>query len=128
MAPAPPGRDHKLALPAGLVALSLYNGYFGAGAGVMILTLLLVLVDRHLPTANALKNMLLGATSLVSATIFALCGSVDWSAAAPAGLGMLAGSRVGPLVARRLPAGLLRGLIVLLGMTLAIDLWFHPSS
>src|SRR5665213_3133878 len=45
-------QSNKLALPAGLVALSLYNGYFGAGAGVMILTLLLVLVDRHLPTAN----------------------------------------------------------------------------
>jgi uncharacterized membrane protein YfcA len=40
---------------------------------------------------------------------------------------MLAGSRVGPLIARRLPAGLLRRLIFLLGMILAIYLWFHPS-
>lgn len=118
----------RLALPAGLVALSLYNGYFGAGAGVMILTLVLVLVDGHLPTANALKNMLIGATSAVSAAIFVLWGSVDWSAAAPLALGMLAGSRVGPLVARRLPTGLLRWLIVLFGMVLAIYLWFHPSS
>jgi uncharacterized protein len=122
------GQDHKLALPAGLVVLSVYNGYFGAGAGVMILTLLLVLVDPDLPIANALKNMLIGAASLVSATIFALSGSVDWSAAVPLGLGMLVGSRIGPLVARRLPAGLLRGLIVLLGMALAIDLWLHPRT
>lgn len=122
------GQGHKLALPAVLVALSVYNGYFGAGSGVMILTLLLVLVDHHLPTANALKNMLIGAASLISATIFALSGSVDWSAAAPLAVGMLAGSRVGPLVARRLPAGLLRWLIVALGMVLAIDLWLHPSS
>jgi uncharacterized membrane protein YfcA len=121
-------QDHNLALPAGLVALSLYNGYFGAGSGVMILALLLILVDRHLPTANALKNMLIGAGNLVAATIFALSGSVDWSAALPLALGMLAGSRVGPLVARRLPAGVLRWLIVLLGMVLAIDLWLHPSS
>jgi uncharacterized membrane protein YfcA len=121
-------QNHKLALTAGLVALSLYNGYFGAGAGVMILTLLLVLVDRDLPAANALKNMLIGATSVVAATIFALCGSVDWSAAVPLGLGMLAGSRIGPLVARRLPARLLRRMIFVLGMTLAIYLWLHPSS
>jgi uncharacterized membrane protein YfcA len=119
---------HNLILPAGLVALSLYNGYFGAGSGVMLLTLLLVLVDHRLPAANALKNMLLGAASLVSAAIFALSGSVEWSAAAPLALGMLAGSRVGPLVARRLPAGVLRVLIVLLGLALAIDLWLHPSS
>lgn len=121
------GGDH-LALPAGLAALSVYNGYFGAGSGVMLLTLLLVLVDHHLPTANALKNMLLGAASLVSAAIFAISGSVEWSAAVPLALGMLAGSRVGPLVARRLPAGVLRVLIVVLGLALAIDLWLHPSS
>jgi hypothetical protein len=41
---------------------------------------------------------------------------------------MLAGSRVGPLVARRLPARLLRWLIFLLGMGLAIYLWVHAGS
>jgi uncharacterized membrane protein YfcA len=122
------GRNHKLALPVGLLALSLYNGYFGAGAGVMILTLLLVLVDQDIPTANALKNMLIGGVSVVAATIFALSGSVDWAAVAPLALGMLAGSRVGPLVARRLPARVLRRLIVLFGMLLAIYLWLHPNS
>ena len=120
--------SHKLALPAGTAALSLYNGYFGAGAGVMTLTLLLVLVDGRLVTANALKNMLVGAGTLGAATILALSGSVDWSAALPLATGMLAGSRVGPLVARHLPANLLRWLIVLLGMVLAVDLWLHPSS
>lgn len=122
------GQDHKFTLVAGLVLLSIYNGYFGAGSGVMILTLLLVLVDSHLLIANALKNMLIGAASLISATIFTLSGSVNWSAAAPLAMGMLVGSRVGPLLARRLPAGLLRWLIVLLGMGLAIDLWLHPGS
>jgi hypothetical protein len=34
--------------------------------------------------------MLLGAASLVPATIFATSGSVEWSAAAPLGLGMFA--------------------------------------
>jgi uncharacterized membrane protein YfcA len=120
--------NQTLALPAGLLALSLYNGYFGAGAGVMILTLMMVLVDGHLPTANALKNMLLGGAAVVSAAIFVLFGSVDWSAAIPLAVGMLVGSRVGPLVARRLPAGLLRWLIVLLGIVLAVYLWLHPSS
>jgi hypothetical protein len=120
--------NDQLALPAGIAALSLYNGYFGAGSGVMTLTLLLVLVNRHLPTANALKNMLIGAGTFGAATILTFSGSVDWSAAAPLALGMIAGSRVGPLVARRLPAGLLRRLIALLGLVLATYLWLHPSS
>ncbi|MCW2992642.1 MAG: sulfite exporter TauE/SafE family protein [Conexibacter sp.] len=119
---------NRLALPAGVLALSLYNGYFGAGAGVMTLTLVLVLVDRDLPTANALKNMLIGVGSVATATILILFGPVDWSAAVPVALGMLAGSRAGPIVARRLPPDLLRGLIVVFGLLLAIDLWLHPSA
>jgi uncharacterized protein len=116
------------ALAVGLVALSIYNGYFGAGSGVMILTLLLVMVDRDLPRANALKNMLIGAASVVSAAIFTIAGSVDWSHVVPLAIGMLGGSRIGPLVARRLPANVLRGLVVALGMGLAIDLWLRPGG
>ncbi len=120
-------QDHKLALPCGLLTLSVYNGYFGAGSGVMILTLLMLLVDRHLPSANALKNMLLGAGTLFSAAILTLSGKVDWSAAVPLGIGMFAGSSVGPHAIRHLPATALRVLIALLGISLAVELWLHPS-
>jgi uncharacterized membrane protein YfcA len=120
-------QDHRLALPAGLLTLSLYNGYFGAGSGVMILTMLLLLVDRHLPRANALKNMLLGAATLASAVILALSGTVNWSAALPLGIGMFAGSNIGPRITRHLPARVLRPLIALLGIGLAVELWLHPS-
>lgn len=117
---------HVTALAAGVLPLSVYNGYFGAGSGVMILTLMLLLVDRRLPTANALKNMLIGAGTIASAAIFAFTGSVDWSAVIPLGIGMLIGSSLGPRVTRRLPARLLRLLIVLLGMGLAVQLWINP--
>jgi uncharacterized membrane protein YfcA len=118
-------RGHGLMLGLGLLLLSLYNGYFGAGAGVMTLTLLLVLVDRRLPVANALKNMLLGACSAVSALLFTLTGTVHWSVTLPLAAGMVLGSRWGPVLARRLPAHVLRRAIFLLGMVLAVGLWLH---
>jgi uncharacterized membrane protein YfcA len=122
------GGASPFAFGAGLLALAIYNGYFGAGAGVMIFTLVLVLVEPRLPTANALKNMLVGAASLVSVAIFAIAGSVDWDAAAPLALGMLVGSNLGPRVTRRVPGRLLRWIIVILGMALAVQLWLHPGS
>jgi len=122
------GGARDVALPAGVVVLSMYNGYFGAGSGVMTLTLMLVLIDRRLPAANALKNMLIGAGSLGAATVLVLCGSVEWSAALPLAVGMLAGSRIGPVAARRLPANLLRPAIAVLGLSLAVDLWLYPSA
>jgi uncharacterized membrane protein YfcA len=41
---------------------------------------------------------------------------------------MFAGSRFGPAVARRLPVGVLRWLIVVFGMGLAVDLWIRAGS
>ena len=41
----------------GLVAVSVYTGYFGAGTGVMTLALLLLLTtDRQMVSANALRT------------------------------------------------------------------------
>ncbi len=70
---------------------------------MMLLTLMLLLVDSDLAAANALKNVLLGAASLVSATSFALFGSVTSSAVLPLAVGMLIGSNLGPRVTRHLP-------------------------
>jgi uncharacterized protein len=117
----------RLLLPAGLLLLSVYNGYFGAGSGVMVLALLLLTVDEHMARANALKNMLIGAASIVSAVAFAVFGAVDWAAAIPLAIGMLVGSTMGPRVARRLPACVLRLLVVLLGIALAVRLWIGSS-
>jgi uncharacterized protein len=122
---APDGSGSAL-LP-GLLAVSVYNGYFGAGAGVMTLVLLLVTTDDHLARANALKNMLIGASSVVSAFAFIIAGPVDWSAVTPLGLGMLAGSTMGPRLARHVPAQVLRWLAALLGLLLAARLWMDPA-
>lgn len=115
-------------LPTGLVAVSLYNGYFGAGSGVMTLALMLVTVDENLPRANALKNMMIGVGSVVSATALLWLGPVDWAAAAPLAVGMFAGATLGPRVTRRLPTHVLRWAVALLGMALAVELLVRPGS
>ncbi|WP_377266976.1 sulfite exporter TauE/SafE family protein [Peterkaempfera sp. SMS 1(5)a] len=118
----------RAVVPLGLTALSLYNGYFGAGSGVMILALLLITAEPRLPTANALKNMLTGAAALTSAAVFTAVGPVDWAAVAPLAAGMFAGATLGPRITRRVPAGLLRWLVGGLGLGLAVQLWTSPGS
>jgi len=118
----------RLLLPCGLVALSCYNGYFGAGSGVLTLALLLLTTDPRLPTANALKNMVVGAATITSAVLFALLTQVDWTAVAPLAAGLFAGSLAGPWVARRLPPSVLRWLVALTGLALAVHLWLSPSG
>jgi uncharacterized membrane protein YfcA len=118
----------KWLLPAGLLTLSIYNGYFGAGSGVLLLALLLLTTDPRLAAANALKNMVVGAATVISAVLFAVLTRVDWTAVAALALGLFAGSLAGPWVARRMPPAVLRWLVALTGLALAIRLWVDPAG
>ena len=118
----------RTGLFAGLLSVSAYGGYFGAGSGVLTLSLLLHTVDPHLARANALKNMLIGATSVVSALVFVAVGTVRWTVVLPLATGLFAGSLIGPRVARGVPAPALRWLVALLGIGLAVWLWLEPVA
>jgi hypothetical protein len=118
-----PAHGGGLLLPAGLLAASVYNGYWGAGAGVMILAVLMLTVDRQLARSNALKNMILGVSDVVCAIGFILFGPVRWQAAVPLAVGLLAGSTAGPSLTRRVPGNVIRIVVALAGLGLAVHLW-----
>ena len=122
-----PSGKHRLLLPVGLFVVSVYNGYFGAGAGVMVLAIMLLTTERHMARANALKNMLVGVATVVSAATYIAFGHVDWRAVVPLGIGMFFGATLGPRVARRVPANMLRWAVALTGFGLAIRLWVVPG-
>jgi uncharacterized protein len=118
-----PGRSHTVVLLAGLLLISVYSGYFGAGSGVLTLALLLFTVDSQLARANALKNVIVGVATAVSALILVVTGPVDWTVVLPLAVGLFTGSLIGPRVARRVPAAILRWLVAVVGLSLAAWLW-----
>ena len=89
-----------LVLGCGLFLASAYNGYFGAGSGLIVLALLLLSVERDTARANALKNMLVGVATTLSALTLVAFGHVDWPAAGALGFGSFLGAMIGPVVAR----------------------------
>ena len=60
---------------AAIFLISIYGGYFGAAAGVLLLALLLGAGHETLAHANAGKNVLLGVANGVAASVFALLGT-----------------------------------------------------
>jgi uncharacterized membrane protein YfcA len=110
-------------LPGGLVAVSAYDGYWGAGAGVMTLALLMITTGQPLARSNALKNMLLGIADVTCCAVFVVFWPLDWAAVAPMAAGFLVGGAIGPSLTRRLPARLLRVAAALAGLALAARLW-----
>jgi uncharacterized protein len=102
--------------------VAVYGGYFGAGAGVLLLSILLITTAEPLARSNAMKNVLLGLANAMAAVFFVAFGPVRWSAVIPLAIGFFMGGRLGPIVVRRAPARPLRVLIACCGLGLAIHL------
>jgi len=117
------GPPHRpLLIGAAVFAVSVYGGYFGAAAGVLMLALLTTMLPETLVRANGLKNVLLGLANVIAAVGFSVFGPVSWQSVLPLATGLLAGSWVGPAVARRVPPGPLQVAIALAGIALAVKL------
>ncbi len=119
--PDGPSRD-KPAVVAAVFAISVYGGYFGAAAGVVLLALLLATTAETLPQSNAIKNLVLWLANLSAAAIFALVSSVHWALVLPLAVGFFAGGLIAPRLVRRLPAGPLRVAIAVAGLAIAVKL------
>lgn len=120
--PAHRTRRGAALLAAGVFAVSVYGGYFGAAAGVVLLGLLLVATLEPLARCRAITSVLLGLANAVAGLAFAVGGPVRWGAVLPLAVGCLIGGRTGPLVVRRVPAAPLRVVIALAGVGLAVHL------
>lgn len=105
-----------------VVAVGAYGGYFGAGAGVMLTALLMILVADTLARITALRVMLIGSVNVVASIGFALFGPVHWLYVIPLGAGCIVGGFVAPAIVRRMPVHLLRWVIALGGLVLAAEL------
>ncbi|MBA2283691.1 MAG: sulfite exporter TauE/SafE family protein [Acidimicrobiia bacterium] len=100
----------------------IYGGYFGAAQGVILLAALAVLVPDDLGRTNALKNVLAGTVNALAAVLFIAFADVAWNAVGLIALGAVVGGAVGARVGRRIPANVLRFLVVALGVGVAIQL------
>lgn len=102
----------------GFVLLTgLYGGYFGAGAGVMMLATLALSLDIELRVIAGIRTTTLLASNLVAAVVFVAVAEVDWLAVGLLSVSSIVGGYVGARIARRLPATVFRVLVVLAGVT-----------
>jgi uncharacterized membrane protein YfcA len=100
--------------------LAVYGGFFGAGLGVMLMAGLMMLGVRDLQANNALKNLLACVITSVAAAVFAVSGLVSWPETGAAFAGAMIGGVAGGHWAKRLPASLLRRLVIVTGCVLTL--------
>jgi uncharacterized membrane protein YfcA len=115
-------RPTGVLLVAGVFGTSVYGGYFGAAQGVLLLGVLGVLLSSDLVWVNGVKNLLAGFINGVAALLFVATGSVAWTAALLLAVGSVVGGLVGGRWGRRLPATVLRVVIVVVGLAALVAL------
>ncbi len=93
-----------------------YGGYFGAAQGVLLMAILGVGLQEAMQRNNATRNVLALVVNGVAAVVFVAVADVDWPVAGLIAAGSVVGGQLGATVGRRLPAAVLRGVIMVVGV------------
>jgi uncharacterized membrane protein YfcA len=83
-----------------MLGIGFWAGFLVLDSATYMLLALVVMVGLDLLHANALKNLLLGAATIVAFVLFAAKGNIDWANGAMLSIGSVGGSYVGVQVAQ----------------------------
>ena len=119
MAKPSTGRLGAWLSPLLVLLTCVYCGYFGAGAGIVMLAVLSLRYDETHAVTNAVRAVILAVANIVAAVVFIATSSVDWAAAGALAAGMIPGGILGMRLVPRLPGHRLRQVIGVLGLLLA---------
>ena len=111
-----------------LFVVAIYEGYFGAGSGILMLALFGFLGLGDIHAMNGLKGFFTVAINSVASTYFIVNGAVHW----PSALVMFAGSAVGGYsgarLSRRIGRDRARTAVIVIGIVLTIVLLLRGKS
>lgn len=120
-----PGGVHKPRMVPVFIATAavcFYIGYFGAGAGFLIITLLSLFGYQDLNEINALKVVSTTMANGIAFVLFVINGQVVWRYCLVAMATCAIGGYTSASLARRIPQSVLRGTVVFIGLGMAA--WF----
>ena len=96
--------------------VAVYGGYFGAGAGILMLAALGMMGLTNIHTMNGLKNWGGLNINIVAVLIFAVSGIVNWPVALTMAIGAAVGGVIGARLAQRVGQHWVRRAIITIGV------------
>ena len=112
-----PANPWPLVMATALVCF--YIGYFGAGSGFLIITLLSVFGFQNLNEMNAMKVVSTTMANGVACLLFTFSGKVEWRYCLAAMVTCAIGGYLSARLSQRLDPRLLRGMVVVIGLGMA---------
>ncbi len=109
------GSDHQRLRMILLLPASIYGGYFGAGLGVIVMSVLSATSSWELRSVNVIKNVLCFLTNVAAIIFFVWHGVISWPETLVMMVGTLAGGFAGVKLTKILPTQTVRTVIIICG-------------
>jgi len=117
------GRPHPAGTPAHAGALSwllqlsiaTYAGYFGGGAGLLMLAMLSLAGMTDIHAMNGIKTLLGSTANLIAIVAFIVAGKIVWPQALLMAVGSTLGGYGGAYFARKVNPAWIRGAVIFVG-------------
>lgn len=123
-----PGETHGHASPVATAfmqfLISIYGGYFGGGAGFLIVSAL-TMAGQAVRIASATKNVLAGVMNASAVAIFLFSPDLHWTQAGITAVGATIGGVAGAKLIHVIDEKLLRIFIIVVGTLLTIGLFLR---
>ncbi len=105
---------------AAVFLAAIYGGYFGAGLGVILLSILGLALDETLTKLNALKQSIAFCSNATAAIFFVFSGQVVWPVVLVMAACSLFGGWLGGRLARKVKPASFRWIVVTIGVIVAV--------
>jgi len=103
----------------GLLAVSIYGGYFNGGLGIILLALFALWGMNNIHQMNGLKTGGSFAMSAISVAVFAVGGLIEWQHGLVMMVASTLGGYAGAPIARALPMPVVRGVVATVGFVMS---------
>jgi uncharacterized protein len=103
---------------------AVYGGYFGAGLGIILMGVLGLVINESLNKVNVLKQALSFVINVTAALYFAFSGKAEWFFVFIMAVGAIMGGFIGGKMVDKIPAAILRYILVFIGFAVALVYFF----
>ena len=108
-----------------VMLVGIYVGYFGAGAGLLMVAVLSRLVEGPYATYNAMRNLASLVNNLVTSIMFIFSMPIAWGVLIPVCIGLFAGGFLGPVIVRLIPSRIIKTAVGIFALGLAVFLFYQ---
>ena len=107
------------------LVIATYGGYFGGGIGILMLATLGLMGFENINEANAVKTLLASCINGIAVLAFVIAHAVVWPQALVMLVAAIVGGYAGAATARRLPAWLVRYVVIAIGCVMTLYFFIH---